>query len=178
MNWEDGPLTKAIKEGYSGVFTNISSAQTKVAERLNGLFDPKDREEDYFFDLSQNAENPIIPINKNFLFVSTCNTDKLKNLSLALLNRFMVINLSNQLEDLTSDDIKKLIKIILENENEGRNIVIDKEIIDLISEKCKNKNYSMTKLYLKPLKIKCIIYISLKNKLQVMKNFILEILKT
>ena len=178
MNWEDGPLTKAIKEGYSGVFTNISSAQTKVAERLNGLFDPKDREEDYFFDLSQNAENPIIPINKNFLFVSTCNTDKLKNLSPALLNRFMVINLSNQLEDLTSDDIKKLIKIILENENEGRNIVIDKEIIDLISEKCKNKNYSMTKLYLKPLKIKCIIYISLKNKLQVMKNFILEILKT
>ena len=44
MNWEDGPLTKAIKEGYSGVFTNISSAQTKVAERLNGLFDPKDTE--------------------------------------------------------------------------------------------------------------------------------------
>ena len=58
MNWEDGPLTKAIKEGYSGVFTNISSAQTKVAERLNGLFDPKDTEEDYF---STFLKMPTIP---------------------------------------------------------------------------------------------------------------------
>ena len=146
MNWEDGPLTKAIKEGYSGVFTNISSAQTKVAERLNGLFDPKDTEEDYKFDLSENAENPIIPINKNFLFVSTCNTDKLKELSPALLNRFMVINLSDQLENLKNTDIIELIKIILENEYEELHISIDKEIINLIFEKYRKYNYSMSKL--------------------------------
>jgi len=146
MNWEDGPLTKAIKEGYSGVFTNISSAQTKVAERLNGLFDPKDTEEDYFFDLSENAENPVIPINKNFLFVSTCNTDKLKELSPALLNRFMVINLSDQLVNLKNNDILELIKIILENEYVESNISIDKEIINLIFEKYKKYNYSMSKL--------------------------------
>ena len=137
MNWEDGPLTKAIKEGYSGVFTNISSAQTKVAERLNGLFDPKDTEDDYIFILSENAENPIIPINKNFLFVSTCNKSKLKDLSPALLNRFMVIHLSDQLEDLKEDNIKDLIKIILENKYEGSDIFIDKEIVNLIFEKYK-----------------------------------------
>ena len=146
MNWEDGPLTKAIKEGYSGVFTNISSAQTKVAERLNGLFDPKDTEDDYFFDLSENAENPIIPINKNFLFVATCNTDKLKELSPALLNRFMVINLSDQLENLKNNDILELIKIILENEYGELHITIDMEIINLIFEKYRKYNYSMSKL--------------------------------
>ena len=135
MNWEDGPLTKAIKEGFSGVFTNISSAQTKVAERLNGLFDPKDTEEDYFFELSENADNPIIQINKNFLFVATCNTDKLKDLSPALLNRFMIINISDQLQNLKEDDIKELIRIILEIEYQGEDIKIDKEIINLIFEK-------------------------------------------
>ena len=147
MFWEDGPLTKAIKEGYSGVFTNISSAQTKVAERLNGLFDPKDIEEDYEFDLSENAENPKIKINKNFLFVSTCNIDKLRELSPALLNRFMVINVSDQLKDLNLDQISELIKIILENEYAGKkDIIIDNQIINLILEKYKNNKYSMSKL--------------------------------
>jgi len=139
MNWEDGPLSKAIKEGYSGVFSNISSAQAKVAERLNRLFDQKVIEEDYFFD-------PINPINKNFLFVSTCNTDKLKDLSPELLNRFMVINLSNQLENLKNNEILELIKIILENEYEGQEIIIDKEIINLIFEKYKKSYYSTSKL--------------------------------
>ena len=132
MNWEDGrPLTKAIKNGYSGVFTNISSAQTKVTERLNGLFDPKDTEEDYFFDLSENSENPKIQINKIFFFVGTCNIDKLKGLSPALLNRFMVINISDQLEDLKEDEIRKLIKVILENDYEKKDINLDNKIIDV-----------------------------------------------
>ena len=113
---------------------------------MNGLFDPKDTEEDYKFDLSENAENPIIPINKNFLFVSTCNTDKLKELSPALLNRFMVINLSDQLENLKNNDILELIKIILENEYEELHISIDKEIIELIFEKYRKYNFSMSKL--------------------------------
>ena len=147
MFWEDGPLTKAIKEGYSGVFTNISSAQTKVAERLNGLFDPKDTEEDYKFDLSENAENPDIKIHKNFLFISTCNIDKLRELSPALLNRFMVINVSDQLEGLSDEEIYRLIKIILENEySERDDIILDSEIINLILEKYRANKYSMSKL--------------------------------
>ena len=129
---EDGPLTKAIRNGYSCIFTNISSAQVKVAERLNGLFDPKEYDEDYVFELSENAENPIIEIQKEFHFVSTCNTDKLKNLSPSLLNRLMVINLSNQLDNLKKEDFLDLIQIILENEYKEE--TIDKKIIDLISE--------------------------------------------
>ena len=147
MIWEDGPLTKAIKNGYVCVFTNISSAQTKVAERLNGLFDPKESDEDYKFELSEYAENPNYPyidINKKFHFISTCNIDKLKYLSPALLNRLMVINLSDQLENLTKEDFLKLINIILENDYKDQKI--DKEIVELIYENQKNNNYSMSKL--------------------------------
>lgn len=99
---------------------------------MNGLFDPKEYDEDYVFELSENAENPIIEIQKEFHFVSTCNTDKLKNLSPSLLNRLMVINLSNQLDNLKKEDFLDLIQIILENEYKEE--TIDKKIIDLISE--------------------------------------------
>ena len=87
MSWKDGPLTEAITYGSPCVFTNISSAQTKVAERLNGLFDPKESEQDYKFDLYENSEKKQIDIHKDFHFISTCNVDKLKYLSPALLNR-------------------------------------------------------------------------------------------
>ena len=125
-------------------FTNLNSAQTKVAERLNGLFDPKDTEEDYKFDLYENSENPVIEINKEFHFISTCNIDKLKYLSPALLNRLMVINISDQLENMKKNDYLELIRIILENEFKGE--IIEEEIIKLIYENQKVKNYSMSKL--------------------------------
>ena len=144
MIWEDRPLTNAIKNGYSCVFTNLNSAQTKVAERLNGLFDPKDTKDDYKFDLYENSENPVIEINEEFHFISTCNIDKLKYLSPALLNRLMVINISDQLEEMKEDDYLELIKIILENEFKGQ--IIEEEIIKLIYENQKEKNYSMSKL--------------------------------
>ena len=144
MIWEDGPLTEAIKNGYSCVFTNLSSAQTKVAERLNGLFDPKDTEEDYKFDLYENSENPVIEINKEFHFISTCNIDKLKYLSPALLNRLMVINIPDQLEEMKENDYLTLIRIILQNEFKEK--IKEEEIVKLIYENQKVKNYSMSKL--------------------------------
>ena len=142
MIWEDGPLTRAIRYGYTCVFTNISSAQTKVAERLNGLFDPKDSEKDYKFDLYENSEK--LDIHKDFHFISTCNVDKLKYLSPALLNRMMVINIPDQIGDLNKTDFLKLIKIILENEYKEE--IKDKEIINLIFENHEKNKYSMSKL--------------------------------
>ena len=115
-----------------------------MAERLNGLFDPKDSDEDYKFDLSENAEQPIIEINKKFHFISTCNIDKLKYLSPALLNRLMVINLRDQLENLNKEDYFKLINIILENKYKEQKI--DKEIVELIYENHNINKYSMSKL--------------------------------
>ena len=144
MSWKDGPLTEAITNGSPCVFTNISSAQTKVAERLNGLFDPKESEQDYKFDLYENSEKKQIDIHKDFHFISTCNVDKLKYLSPALLNRMMVINIPEQLEGLKEEDYLKLITIILENEYKEE--IKDNNLVYLIYEKQKEKNYSMSKL--------------------------------
>ena len=35
FEWRNGPLTLAVKYGYSGVFDNISPAPAKVIESLN-----------------------------------------------------------------------------------------------------------------------------------------------
>ena len=53
IKWNDGPLTKTIKNGNSEVLVNLNSAQSKVTERLNGLLDQKD----YIFDIPENSKN-------------------------------------------------------------------------------------------------------------------------
>ena len=55
IEWKNGPLTLAVKNGYSGVFDNINAAPAKVVESLNALLDPKDTEEDYYFEIPQNT---------------------------------------------------------------------------------------------------------------------------
>ena len=57
----------------------------------------------------------------------------------------MVINISDQLEGSKEKDFLELIKLILENEyKEEENI--DKNLVNLIYEKQKEKNYTMPKL--------------------------------
>ena len=79
--WRNGPLTLTIKNGYSGVFDNISYASAKVIESLNALLDPKDTEEDYYFEIPQNTVEPIVKIHRDFLFVATCSLSQMEKLS-------------------------------------------------------------------------------------------------
>ena len=116
FEWRDGPLTLAVKEGYSGVFDNISSAQAKVIESLNNLLDLKDTEEDYYFEIPQNTSEPRIKIHKDFFFVANCTLDQMDKLSPAFLNRFTVINLDDQLNGLSEEQEKEVIKHIMESE--------------------------------------------------------------
>ena len=63
IEWKDGPLTNAIKNGLSGVFININTAQSKVIERLNPIIEPKDDENESFMLLQENGnENDNNPI--------------------------------------------------------------------------------------------------------------------
>ena len=117
FEWRNGPLTLAVKNGYSGVFDNISSAPAKVIESLNALLDPKDTDEDYYFEIPQNVEEPRIRIHKDFLFVETCSLSQMEKLSPAFLNRFTVINLEDQLEGATEKKEKEAINYIIESEN-------------------------------------------------------------
>ena len=119
IKWNDGPLTKAIRNGNSGVLVNLNSAQSKVTERLNGLLDPKDVEEDYFFDIPENSKEPKIKIDKNFRLYATCDINYLSQISPALLNRFNVIVIDDQLEDTNLNDINKLVNIIMKKDLES-----------------------------------------------------------
>lgn len=121
FEWSNGPLTLAVKNGYSGIFDNISYAPAKVIESLNALLDPKDTQEDNFFEIPQNSSEPKIPIHPDFLFIATCTLDQIENLSPAFLNRFTVINLEDQLEGISEDEEKKAIEYILESENPNLN---------------------------------------------------------
>ena len=95
ISWRDGSLTKIIATGNSGVFDNLNAAQAKVTERTNGLLAPKEKEEDYFFELPENPEIGTIPINKGFHFIATCNIRKIDELSPTLLNRFFVLSVDD-----------------------------------------------------------------------------------
>jgi midasin (ATPase involved in ribosome maturation) len=109
FEWKNGPLTLAVKNGYSGVFDNISLAPAKVIESLNALLDPKDTEEDYYFEIPQNIYEPRVK--KDFLFIGTCVLEKMENLSPAFLNSFTVINLDDQLEGASKKKKKKQLNI-------------------------------------------------------------------
>ena len=144
FEWRNGPLTLAVKDGYSGVVDNISSAPSKVIESLNALLDPKDTDEDYFFEIPQNTSEPRIRIHPDFLFVGTCTLDQMDKLSPAFLNRFTVINLEDQLEDATERQEKQTIEYIIDYEN----VELDKkdEIINEIYEIYKENKLNMSLL--------------------------------
>ena len=144
FEWRNGPLTLAVKEGYSGVFDNISSAPSKVIESLNALLDPKDTEEDYYFEIPQNTSEPKIKIHKDFLFVGTCMLDQMDKLSPAFLNRFTVINLEDQLEGATEIQEKEIIECIIDYENIELNN--KKEIIEEIYKIYKDDKLNMSLL--------------------------------
>jgi midasin (ATPase involved in ribosome maturation) len=144
IEWKNGPLTLAVKNGYSGVFDNINAAPAKVVESLNALLEPKDTEEDYYFEIPQNTSEPKIKINPDFLFIGTCILEQMENLSPAFLNRFTVINLEDQLEGASEKEEKDAIDNIISSEN----ITLSKkeEIINNIYEIYKEKKLTISDL--------------------------------
>ena len=175
FEWKDGPLTLAVKYGYLGLFVNINSAPTKVIESLNSLLEPKDSEKDYKFEIRQNTKESEIAIHKNFLFIATCPLSKINDLSPALLNRFTIINLEDQLENATIEE--EAIKCIIESEN----IIIKKkdEIIDKIHTIYKEMSLNMASLskFVKAT-VKIIKFIENEENIEEIINYVKEITLT
>jgi midasin (ATPase involved in ribosome maturation) len=113
--FKEGPLTTAVIEGYCGVLDNIHFAPAKVSERLNSLLDPKESSEDFLFEIPEISKNPIIKIHEDFRLIATASDEYLDSMSPALLNRFTIINLDDQLQDLTEDKFFNFIKFIFDN---------------------------------------------------------------
>ena len=109
LEFKEGFLIKAIKTGRTVVLDCINEANATVGERLNGLLDKKNSEEEAYFDVPENTEELQVKIHKNFRMICTCNINKIKEMSPAFVNRFDVIVLENQLEDITDDKLNELI---------------------------------------------------------------------
>jgi MoxR-like ATPase len=109
LEFKEGFLIKAIKTGKTVVLDCINEANATVGERLNGLLDKKNSEEETYFDVPENPEELQIKIHKNFRMICTCNINKIKEMSPAFVNRFDVIVLENQLEDITDESLSELI---------------------------------------------------------------------
>ena len=115
LKFKPGLLVDALEKGKTVVLDCINEANATVGERLNSLLDKKNNAEEEYFDLPENTEKLRIPINKNFRMICTCNINNLKDMSPAFVNRFDVVILENQLENLNNYNYNKLISNIFIN---------------------------------------------------------------
>lgn len=158
IEWKNGPLTNAVKYGYSGIFVNIDSIESKILERLNYLLDQKENNDiDNVFKIPENPNLEDITIHPNFHFYCTCTLDKLNSLSDAFLNRLTIIVIDNQINEIKNNKecYKKLIRILMEQEN--LNFELNTELIDNLAEKLKDSDLSMSEL---GRLTKCCLYLS------------------
>lgn len=97
--WEDGILTKAIRNGYCAVIEELNFARPGVLGKLNSLLD-----ESRQIDL---ANGEIVKAHKNFRLVVTCNVgyEGTNRLNKALINRFEICKLFKDLEKSEAVDI-------------------------------------------------------------------------
>ena len=104
LTFKPGFLVEAMEKGKTVIFDNINEANAKVYERLNGLLDKKNNKEEQIFELAENPKKSKIDIHKNFRIICTCNIKYIKDMSPSFVNRFDVIVLEDQLENLNDDN--------------------------------------------------------------------------
>jgi len=107
-----GFLVEAIEKGMTVVLDCINEVNATFGERLNGLLDKKNNEAENYFDLPENAEKQRIPIHHNFRMICTSNINHIKEMSPYFVNRFDVIVLENQIENINDNELEKLISNI------------------------------------------------------------------
>jgi MoxR-like ATPase len=111
--WKNGPLTKAIMKGRCGVIDSIDIAPAKVSEHLNAVLDSKETIADMIFEIPENTKNPVVDFHPDFRLIATCQYANLEALSPALLNRFNVVYLDDQLSGLGESEKQAFIQHIL-----------------------------------------------------------------
>ena len=124
LEWKEGFLIKSIKEGKIVILDNLQETNSTVTERLNGLLDFKydenknKSENERKFDVPENPLESSIKIHPKFRIIGICNINQISKMSPAFLNRFDIISLENQLEDINTEKLKKLTEALLNCEEE------------------------------------------------------------
>ena len=135
LEWKKGFLCLAIESGDCVVLDSIDEAPSTLTERLNGLLDKKNDDSERKFDVPENPKEPQIDIHVNFRMICTSSIDKINEMSPAFVNRFDVIVLEDQIEDI-GEKINELITFFLNRCSEER-IIEEKEK----KEKIKNDEF-------------------------------------
>ena len=133
IEWKNGFLLDAIEKGKCVIFISIENASCTILERLNSLFDFTYLKGKRRFNIPEKGtndkgENEFIFIHPNFRIIATCNN--INKLSPAFLNRFDIIYLPNQLQNLDESKIKSYIRNLF---NENKQEVNNEDIIEQFS---------------------------------------------
>ena len=123
MEWKDGFLTEAIENGKIVILDNLQEANSTVTERLNGFLDIKYDEDkkkgtSRKFDIPENPLKNSVEINKDFRIIGICDVQAINQLSPAFLNRFDIIILENQIQNISDFELINLLKKIINKEDE------------------------------------------------------------
>ncbi|OHT01916.1 hypothetical protein TRFO_31156 [Tritrichomonas foetus] len=140
IKWVHGPVVKSIMNGECMILDQIDTAPSTILERLNSLFDGIGRK-NFEFITHENSENPVVTVHEDFRIVATSSIKGLNSLSPALLNRFTIIYMDEQLPEFNSGSYPYLVKKF--------SPYIQSNIIDNIIVKIRNKqdHFSTGKLF-------------------------------
>ena len=115
IQWQDGPLIKAVRYGKVLILLGIHELQSSVLEYMNDLLDRKYDGKQRYLNNPNNPNEPIIPIHKNFRLICTTLLSDINKLSPAFATRMDIKILNDQLEGIKDDDLLSIIKICMNN---------------------------------------------------------------
>ena len=108
IQWQDGPLIKAVREGKPSILIRIYELQSSVLEYMNDLLDREYDGKQLFLNNQNDLNEPQILIHKNFRLICTALLSDLNKLSPAFVRMDIKI-LNDQLEGINESDLLNLI---------------------------------------------------------------------
>ena len=115
IQWQDGPLIKAVREGKPLILIGIHELQSSVLEYMNDLLDRKYDGKQRYLNNQNNPNESTIPIHRNFRLICTTLLSEINKLSPAFATRMDIKILNDQLEGITETELLSLIKICMNN---------------------------------------------------------------
>ena len=110
LKFKPGYLVDAIENGKVMIFDEINEVSKSILGRLNILLDKRyNGNKEEFFYLPEDSEKMKTLIHDNFRIICTCKLKNIKKLPLSFINRFDVILLENQIEEINDYQLERLI---------------------------------------------------------------------
>jgi MoxR-like ATPase len=94
IQWEDGPLLKAAREGIPVILDRIDEAKAQVTKRMNPVLEKNAQLGPTKFLVPEKGESPEVDVQYGFVVIATLTIDPHRcspGVSLALRNRFVTV---------------------------------------------------------------------------------------